>query len=238
MTKQTRTRPLACPGCLQPEEKAESNEWSVSFPCGNLATYNPAGEWQFTEACGEAYRLVQVLRTHLRHTQYRLKQSAETVAQHRVSGRIEPYAPEDWDWQALDVLGLSGRVQYAVGRTRVVTPEAFWVNGQPTSFHDWAVAFCQHETVRENLRLCGRNVGPKTVIELWEAVKLYLANECPHCHGAGYVRPDVPPGHRDFGKMQSCSCTIPNRSISDTPAPELRWGQGADGLAVDRPADA
>lgn len=29
---------------------------------------------------------------------------------------------------------------------------------------------------------------------------------CPHCHGAGYVRSDVPIGHPDFGKLQICVC--------------------------------
>ncbi len=29
---------------------------------------------------------------------------------------------------------------------------------------------------------------------------------CPHCHGAGYVRSDVPVGHPDFGKLQVCVC--------------------------------
>ncbi len=29
---------------------------------------------------------------------------------------------------------------------------------------------------------------------------------CPHCHGLGYVRVDVEPGHPDFGKLHICSC--------------------------------
>ncbi|MBI3738668.1 MAG: ATP-binding protein [Chloroflexi bacterium] len=29
---------------------------------------------------------------------------------------------------------------------------------------------------------------------------------CPHCHGVGYLRADVPVGHPDFGKLQVCVC--------------------------------
>ncbi|MCI0533796.1 MAG: ATP-binding protein [Verrucomicrobiales bacterium] len=29
---------------------------------------------------------------------------------------------------------------------------------------------------------------------------------CPHCHGVGYLRADVPIGHPDFGKAQVCTC--------------------------------
>ncbi|MGH2582780.1 MAG: ATP-binding protein [Anaerolineales bacterium] len=29
---------------------------------------------------------------------------------------------------------------------------------------------------------------------------------CPHCHGLGYLRADLPLGHPDFGKLQICSC--------------------------------
>lgn len=29
---------------------------------------------------------------------------------------------------------------------------------------------------------------------------------CPHCHGLGYLRADLPLGHPDFGKLQVCSC--------------------------------
>ena len=29
---------------------------------------------------------------------------------------------------------------------------------------------------------------------------------CPHCHGTGYVRRDVPVGHADFGKLDICTC--------------------------------
>jgi DNA replication protein DnaC len=29
---------------------------------------------------------------------------------------------------------------------------------------------------------------------------------CPHCHGVGYLRAEVPVGHPDFGKLQLCVC--------------------------------
>lgn len=29
---------------------------------------------------------------------------------------------------------------------------------------------------------------------------------CPYCHGLGYLRRDLPVGHPDFGKLQICSC--------------------------------
>ena len=29
---------------------------------------------------------------------------------------------------------------------------------------------------------------------------------CPYCHGLGYLRPDVPLGHPDFGKVEVCIC--------------------------------
>ena len=35
---------------------------------------------------------------------------------------------------------------------------------------------------------------------------------CPHCHGLGYLRQDLPLGHPDFGKLQVCTCR--HRQIS------------------------
>ena len=29
---------------------------------------------------------------------------------------------------------------------------------------------------------------------------------CPHCHGLGYVRRDLPMGHPDFGRLETCVC--------------------------------
>ena len=29
---------------------------------------------------------------------------------------------------------------------------------------------------------------------------------CPYCHGAGYLRSDLPLGHPDFGKLEICTC--------------------------------
>jgi len=29
---------------------------------------------------------------------------------------------------------------------------------------------------------------------------------CPHCHGLGYVRRELPLGHPDFGRLETCVC--------------------------------
>jgi len=39
-----------------------------------------------------------------------------------------------------------------------------------------------------------------------EPLKTLGDPNCPHCHGAGYVRYDVPMGHEKFGKLESCIC--------------------------------
>ena len=31
---------------------------------------------------------------------------------------------------------------------------------------------------------------------------------CPHCHGVGYLREEVPVGHANFGKLSVCSCRL------------------------------
>jgi DNA replication protein DnaC len=33
---------------------------------------------------------------------------------------------------------------------------------------------------------------------------------CPHCHGVGYLRDDLPVGHPNFGKIRPCTCQIEN----------------------------
>jgi DNA replication protein DnaC len=33
---------------------------------------------------------------------------------------------------------------------------------------------------------------------------------CPHCHGVGYLRADVPVGHPDFGRLEICVCRRAN----------------------------
>ena len=30
--------------------------------------------------------------------------------------------------------------------------------------------------------------------------------DCPYCHGAGYLRADVPVGHPQFGRLEICVC--------------------------------
>jgi DNA replication protein DnaC len=38
--------------------------------------------------------------------------------------------------------------------------------------------------------------------------------DCPHCAGLGYVVPDVPPVHPDFGKAVPCSCRQAEREMA------------------------
>ena len=33
---------------------------------------------------------------------------------------------------------------------------------------------------------------------------------CPHCHGVGYLRDDLPVGHPNFGKVRPCTCQMEN----------------------------
>src|SRR5688572_23135061 len=37
---------------------------------------------------------------------------------------------------------------------------------------------------------------------------------CPHCHGLGYLREDVPTGHHNFGKLQPCVCQLEHMSVA------------------------
>ena len=32
--------------------------------------------------------------------------------------------------------------------------------------------------------------------------------DCPYCHGLGYLREEVPPGHATFGRLQPCVCQL------------------------------
>src|SRR4051812_6448848 len=34
--------------------------------------------------------------------------------------------------------------------------------------------------------------------------------DCPFCHGLGYLREEVQPGHPNFGRLQPCVCQIDN----------------------------
>lgn len=43
---------------------------------------------------------------------------------------------------------------------------------------------------------------------------------CPICHGSGYLRLDVPPGHPDFGRVVPCRCKI--REIEQQRLQDLR----------------
>lgn len=53
--------------------------------------------------------------------------------------------------------------------------------------------------------------------------------DCPICHDAGYVRMDVPVGHKNFGRLIPCECTIRKREAQQ--AEELRRLSNLDALA-------
>ncbi len=48
--------------------------------------------------------------------------------------------------------------------------------------------------------------SPNLSTEIENSAKSIGDPNCPHCHGAGYVRMDVPIGHEKFGKLESCVC--------------------------------
>ena len=53
--------------------------------------------------------------------------------------------------------------------------------------------------------------------------------DCPLCHGVGYVRVDVPVGHPDFGRLQSCVCQLDNLQLAKTQ--QLRQDSNIEVLA-------
>jgi DNA replication protein DnaC len=53
--------------------------------------------------------------------------------------------------------------------------------------------------------------------------------DCPICRDAGFVRMDVPVGHKNFGRLIPCECTIRKREESQ--AEELRRLSNLDALA-------
>ncbi len=52
--------------------------------------------------------------------------------------------------------------------------------------------------------------------------------DCPHCHGLGYLREDVPTGHPNFGKLQPCVCQMENMSAAQ--ADQLRRDSNTETL--------
>ncbi|MEP7355871.1 MAG: ATP-binding protein, partial [Anaerolineales bacterium] len=50
----------------------------------------------------------------------------------------------------------------------------------------------------------------------------------PHCHGLGYLREDVPPGHPNFGRLTPCVCQIDN--MSAVQADKLRHDSNTETL--------
>jgi len=52
---------------------------------------------------------------------------------------------------------------------------------------------------------------------------------CPHCHGLGYLRDDLPVGHPQFGKVRLCTCQFENAQLQQ--ALELRADSNTEMLA-------
>src|SRR5262245_45724320 len=52
--------------------------------------------------------------------------------------------------------------------------------------------------------------------------------DCPHCHGLGYLREDVPVGHPQFGKLQPCTCQLEH--LSAAKADKLRRDSNTETL--------
>lgn len=53
--------------------------------------------------------------------------------------------------------------------------------------------------------------------------------DCPYCHGLGYLRDDVPPGHPNFGRLAPCVCQLD--SMSAAHGEKLRRGSNTETLA-------
>src|SRR6266849_1570623 len=52
--------------------------------------------------------------------------------------------------------------------------------------------------------------------------------DCPFCHGLGYLREEVPPGHPNFGRLQPCVCQLDNMSVQQ--AEQLRRDSNTETL--------
>src|SRR5512143_732096 len=49
--------------------------------------------------------------------------------------------------------------------------------------------------------------SPSSSMEADVPVRRTLGDpNCPHCHGVGFLRSDVPVGHPAFGKLEPCVC--------------------------------
>ena len=53
--------------------------------------------------------------------------------------------------------------------------------------------------------------------------------DCPFCHGLGYLREEVPPGHPNFGRLQPCVCQLDHMSAQQ--AEQLRRDSNTETLA-------
>lgn len=52
--------------------------------------------------------------------------------------------------------------------------------------------------------------------------------DCPFCHGLGYLREEVPPGHPNFGRLQPCVCQLDHMSAQQ--AEQLRRDSNTETL--------
>lgn len=53
--------------------------------------------------------------------------------------------------------------------------------------------------------------------------------DCPHCHGLGYLRDEVPIGHPQFGKLSPCVCQLENMQVER--ASQLRRESNTEALS-------
>jgi len=52
--------------------------------------------------------------------------------------------------------------------------------------------------------------------------------DCPFCHGLGYLREELPPGHPNFGRLQPCICQLDHMSAAQ--AEQLRRDSNTETL--------
>lgn len=111
-----------------------------------------------------------------------------TGAPQRQNGRVEP--PHISDARVVPV-AAQGRVPVVPGGAHIE---------RMTELGDALQQFQRRLAV---LRAAAKATGR---LDRAEEEALHAAPPCPICHGAGYVRNDVPVGHADFGRPIPCVC--------------------------------
>jgi DNA replication protein DnaC len=73
------------------------------------------------------------------------------------------------------------------------------------------------ETLLNTMRISAATMatGPSSTMTPSEPLSRRVTDglgdpDCPHCHGVGFLREDLPPGHPGFGKLRPCVCQIDN----------------------------